>query len=705
MLIGNENELAGRLVIVPAKQPSSTSHIIGGFHTMPLSQAQIQLAQATQHAAAHDQRPQIRLVAGPGTGKSSSIEARVLWLMGQGVPPASIRAVSFTRASALDLRERIHAYGTRNGQAAVNQVRVTTLHSLALQTLRAAGQLTAYPVDPIVMDPWELENVFDAEFVNSCGFSKKRGKAIRQEHEAYWSNGQWGGANYVSPVPPVTHAERTLFATFHGPRTQSYSCVLPGEIIRQCVESMSAGIINAVSLLNLNHLIVDEYQDLNPMDIQFIDEMISQGAHVFIAGDDDQSIYSFRYATPSGIQTFISKHKACGQHTLNACFRCTPTILHAAQTLIAAHPQPNRISKNLVSLYATAQPPVTGIVHRWRFTNGKAEAEAVATSCRELIGAGINPRDIIVLLSNKKKLLPILKSAFASVNIQIEPPREEGFTDSNAGRLVLSLIRIVCDSDDYVAHRVLLGIKKGVGITTCSNITDAVINGNMNYKDVFYQPLPTGIFNTKEQAAITNMQMVCSQIHGWLSTDAVHQRLADVTALVHSTLGSGDAQTWQSFANSLPVGTTLAELRDLLWADTDEQQEVLLQAIMTRLGVPIPSTGLLTPRVRVMTMHGAKGLSGKVVFIPGLEEDILPGDWRRPYPGLVLEAARLLYVSITRARAACILSYAQRRTVHGSSQAQVPSRFTANLGGAFVGQLTGFSAAQTSQIMFEISNL
>jgi DNA helicase II / ATP-dependent DNA helicase PcrA len=119
---------------------------------MPLTQAQIQAAQTVQHAAAHDPARQVHVVAGPGTGKSSAIEERVCCLVGQSVQPAAIYAVSFTRASALDLRQRIHTHCSKNGYPAASQVRVTTLHSLALRTLRAAGLLNAYPTDPLVLD-------------------------------------------------------------------------------------------------------------------------------------------------------------------------------------------------------------------------------------------------------------------------------------------------------------------------------------------------------------------------------------------------------------------------------------------------------------------------------------------------------------------------------------------------------------------------
>jgi len=106
-----------------------------------------------------------------------------------------------------------------------------------------------------------------------------------------------------------------------------------------------------------------------------------------------------------------------------------------------------------------------------------------------------------------------------------------------------------------------------------------------------------------------------------------------------------------------------------------------------------------------MSLHGAKGLSSRIVFVPGLEEHIFPGPWRQPYPGLVLEAARLLYVSVTRARAACVLTYAAQRRMQGPMQGTAASRFTASLNGPFVGRANGLQQPEVQQIIAEIANL
>jgi superfamily I DNA/RNA helicase len=150
---------------------------------------------------------------------------------------------------------------------------------------------------------------------------------------------------------------------------------------------------------------------------------------------------------------------------------------------------------------------------------------------------------------------------------------------------------------------------------------------------------------------------------------------------------------------------TLQELRDYLAAESHEQQAEILAGAYVRLGTQPPQGQLLPQRVRIMTMHGAKGLSARVVFIPGIEEEIFPGPYRQPYPGLILEAARLLYVSLSRARAACITSYAGSRIVHGQVQHHAPSRFSNHLGGAFVQRADGMTAAEVAAITADVATL
>ena len=671
---------------------------------MPITPWQIKAAEAVQRAAARDTSPQIRLVAGPGTGKSFSIEERVRWLLETGTHSRSIIVVSFTRASSVELRHRIHTYCAKQNQPNGTDVRVSTLHSLALRMLRAAG-LLHYPSDPLVLDNWELENIFDAEFGHSHTLGKKRREEIRREHEAFWSTGQWNPPNYIPADPPITPAERTYFNAFHGPRTQTYSCVLPGEIVRQCLKEITTGNLDPVALIQLQHLIVDEYQDLNPIDQQFVDELIARGVITFVAGDDDQSIYSFRYGSPAGIQTFTQRYPTAVSHTLSDCFRCAHTITEAANALMVGYPGQNRIAKVLSSLYTGAAPLVAGVMHRWRFDSAPAEAQAIAMSCQLLVSAGLDPREILILLSNQRELFPGLRDALNELNVAFEPPKAESFIDSTSGRFILAMVRIVCDMDDHVAHRLLLGLRRGVGIGTSSAIAAGVVNSSLNYRDVFYNQIPAGVFTGRALTAINHAKQVCAQISAWQKTDTVSQRGVNIGAILGMSFNAAEAQRWQTYAAALPPDMTLEELRDYLWADTDEQQIGVLTAVFERLNQPVPRNAVLPPRVRIMSMHAAKGLSARVVFIPGMEEHVFPGPWRQPYPGLVLEAGRLLYVSVTRARAACVLSYSASRLSQGQMLRTTASRFTTNVDGPFIRRHAGLQAHEVQQIMTDIRNL
>ena len=672
---------------------------------MPITDQQRQAAEAVQDSAARDPAGQVRVVAGPGTGKSRSIEERVRWLLSQGSPPANIHVVSFTRAASRDLAYRIQQYCIQNGQPGVAQVWVSTLHSLALRLLRAGGLLAAYPVGPYILDNWELENIIDAEFSQSPHRTRTRCSEIRRHYDAFWSTGQWGPPNYVPPTPPITNAERNSFAIFHLPRTQTYSCLLPGEVIRQCVNSITAGLLDPVGLLAIRQFVVDEYQDLNPCDIDFIDELIRRGVVTFVAGDDDQSIYAFRFASPPGIQSFLVRHPTAGNHTLSDCFRCSTDIVAAATSLITHFAMPGRIPKTLVSLHANANPTEAGVVHRWVFDRDFTEARALAESCRDLIAAGIQPREILILVSDKRQQVPLLSQQLEAASVNYESPRADSFLDEDAGRFVLGTMRVVCDPDDYVAHRVLLGTLPGIGPGTCDSVANQVLNAHLRYRDVFYVPLPAGLLRGLALSGVNRVRCICAELSQWRPNETLTQRNPALSSMVTRVFGVQAANDLNQLLAHLPGDMTLEEVRNYLWADNDEQQARILEKVYQRLNLPLAPAGFLPPKVRIMTMHGAKGLNATVVFVPSLEETILPGNFRRPYSGLVLEAARLLYVSITRARAACILSFARERIVYGRVRRQPPSQFLSHTGGSFVHRTNSLSSNEVQRILIVRANV
>src|ERR1035437_10262690 len=382
------NQLAR--TVPPSDEPPKLlfSFEVHGKSQMAITAAQRAAAEQRQWDAARDPAQQVRLVAGPGTGKSKTIEKRVAHVLDARATPQNVYAISFTVASTVELRERIRGFcANLPSGIASTAVRVSTMHSLALWILRSANLLaTLYPSDPSVLDDWELRNIYDVELANALGCPPGRAGDIRMAHDAAW---QTLDPQFVNQAA-ITHQEIDGFDAFHATRSNLYCCVLPGEVIYRCVEAIRLGQIQPEQLPNIQHLIVDEFQDLNACDQEFVSYLVNRGAVLFVAGDDDQSIYSFRHADPTGLVQFPNRYPNSSTHVLTDCFRCSPNVLIPATRMIRVNP--NRVAKNPTSLYATANPPVTGTLQVWSFPSEEEEAAAIAESCQQLVRSGFQGR-------------------------------------------------------------------------------------------------------------------------------------------------------------------------------------------------------------------------------------------------------------------------------------------------------------------------
>lgn len=686
---------------------------------MPITPAQAAAAEAAQSAAAQDPTPQVRLIAGPGTGKSAAIERRVAHVLNNGADPNCVFVISFTRATCAELTTRIAAYCADQPCAPlVGQIYVSTMHSLALRLLRSAAVLaTLYPSDPIILDDWETSNIYDAELANELNSIPTRATEVRAAHDAQW---QTLDPQSIAQAA-VSNAEINTFNAFHATRRNLYSCVLPGEVIYECVTRIQLGAIQLNQLPRIEHLIVDEYQDLNACDQEFVRLLTVGGATLFVAGDDDQSIYSFRHANPVGIVQFSHPYPGATTHTLNACFRCSPAILNAASALIAHNPA--RIPKPLLSLYANATPPVQGVIHVWSFPTESQEIDSIAQSCRTLINSGMAGQEdqIVILISSRRLQLGPISQALANLGLPFDPPGGEAIRDGNTGRALYSILRLVKDrsanAPDYLAHRAMLATLHGVGVATSKQVGDLCVDNHQNFHDLFYLAASPNWLTARHAAAVNRVRSIIAHSAAWSLEDTLGERTGDIANILGTIVFAGSAQNdalvqeWNTMAGSLPGGMLLDELLQFLAANDEADQRRILDGVNARLG-NVAAAALPQKRIRILTMHGAKGLSGKVVFIPSAEQGIMPSFRAIRAAGLLNEQRRLFYVSLTRAKAACILSHAILHTgptafsIQQKSHVRLSrSQFLNEMGVASVNRTLGLSAAEAGQIMQAVNNL
>ena len=687
---------------------------------MPITQAQATAAAQAQRLAAIEPANRVRLVAGPGTGKSATIERRVAHLLNSGANPQRFFVISFTRAACNELQDRIVRHCANQPCAATSaQVRVSTMHSLALRILRSAAVLaTLYPDDPVVLDDWEQENLYDIELSSSIGCTPSRAAEIRYAHDA-----QWQTLNPQSIArAAITNAERQGFDSFHAARRNLYSCVLPGEMVYECVSRLQLGAIQIGQLPPIDHLIVDEFQDLNACDQEFVRRLVSSGANLFVAGDDDQSIYSFRHANPDGIISFAATYQNAVTHSLTACFRCTPAVLQPALNLIAYNP--GRLPKQLVSLYSTSNPPVQGTTQVWSFQNSQIEARAIADSCQRLIQNGMAGQEdqIIVLIFSRRLQLANITRELGNLGLPYDPPAGESLRDEATFRAVYTILRLLSDtttsSRDYVAYRSLLGQLHGVGANTAKRVGDLCIANHQNYRSLFHLAPRPHWLSAGTAAAVTRVQGILQQISSWTLQDTLGARVNDIATILANSVFSGSAQIagylneWNTFSASLPQNMTLDEL--LAFFGTDEiGQRQILDDIIKRLEQHETDEGReQQKRIRILTMHGAKGLSGKVVFIPCAEQGLMPSFRAIQAAGLLIEQRRLFYVSLTRAKACCIVSHSSLHTgaeayaIRQQPQVRLPrSQFLNEMGVPSTNRNDGLTAAQATAVIAHINGL
>ncbi len=685
-----------------------------------LNSSDLANAVSAQQAAAQDASAHVRLIAGPGSGKSRTIMLRLEHLISQGAAPDSIYVISFTRASAFDLRTRVvERFKSKGLTVAGDELaeNVTTMHSLALKLLAGANLLSGiFPAHPVILDRWQQENIFDEEFSQTAGVTPTRAREVRAAYDAHWQT--LASLNLVGGGDPPTPSEQNAFTSYYPTAKTLYSCLLPGEVVRSCVDEIKQGSITTSHLPNMKHLIVDEYQDLNKCDQEFVDELAKFGARVFIAGDDDQSVYSFRHAAPDGIVDYISTHPEAVSHNLQHCFRCASSILSTAQTLIGHNP--GRIAKTHVSIYSNSTPTVDGDFQIWRCPTGVEEAKWIAESCRDLLSAGIEPTQVLILLRSHRTQGKVIYDALSAASVQFEPARADSLLEESMPRLVHSLLEIVKDpSDKYVHYRVVLGLLHGVGKGTCTGIAQRTVGANLNFRDLFYSSPSSHVFTGNQRSAIKRVASIISSVKSWSVDDTLSSRALSIESIgsdafdKDSQSGKATLEVWNELVETLPAEMTLDELYAYLDSDTEAGRYQVMDSVTRRLGTTSgPQENKATNAVRVLTMHGSKGLEGQVVFIPGVEQGIIPSPQTLGAAGLINEERRLLYTAITRAKASCILSLASIRVgnqaylLSGQSvTGQTRSPFIPEIGSPTVQRTTGLSAIEIASILEDVSNL
>lgn len=555
--------------------------------------------------------PIIRVIAGPGAGKTTCLKRRTRRLVdGEGRSPGKMFVGTFTRAIATDLKDSL-------GDA----INVSTLHSHAFRLLRdnpAARQghglrfLLKYETDSMLYD---LEHR-----IEGLGDIHSRRRSLRQLQ--------------------ADRARRTDLtdAAFAGAVTEwmiEHGCIEVGEVVHLVVEALEA---HDIAPGHFDDVVVDEYQDLTASEQELVRLLWSGSGSLTVMGDDDQSIYSFRFNHPQGIHGFDGQIDSgvCHDVPFEENRRCGEEILNAANLMMAES--------------GSTKPPMvakSGIAGRVTQIHWQTLEDEIAGLAQHI--SAVN-QSFLVLVPRRfigyqlRDQIGDDASTSFSEEILEHVPAQEGF----------ALASLLADPTDAAAVRSWLGFHSSVGMRS-DRLNAAAIASVPNTTGL---ALLTGIASGAIQVSGSGRKAVGTRAH--MAVDLLEQNL-DPSAIIRLAFDPARAATIEADQRRAWAAADLESLRDAALVELQQSAEGDLAEVMASLRYRIATRAPLAEeeekRVRIMTLHSAKGLEADRVVVAGLCDQFMPGT--DSDAEIRSEQRRLLYVAVTRAKEELVLSWSR----------------------------------------------
>jgi DNA helicase-2/ATP-dependent DNA helicase PcrA len=580
----------------------------------------------------HDHHQHARVLAGPGTGKSATLVALLDQLVGAH-PAPRIKLLTFTRAATAELAKKV------SDHPAAAAERPSTVHSFSISVLLRNPGTGGFPEPLRIADKWEDANIVHPTLARRIGVRVTRLENLIREMAANWESLQ------PEENPRVDAQERARFNGAWGEHRQVYGYTLLAELPYALLHALQDH--PDLDGVDFDLLIVDEYQDLNACDLALLHCIAERGCSIIGAGDDDQSIYSFRRAAPEGIRRFPDDYPGCANYPLSITQRCARRIIEWATYVIQG--DPDRPHDRPCLQCADGSPD--GEVALLGFPGDGTEAIGVGDLVRHLIDdEEVHAEDILILLRgdhNGNFSRPI-KAALDERGIQYSDPEVvERMLGEPANRRMLETFRLLVNPSDSLAWASLLCLTHGIGDTFLDYIYERARVARTQFGEALLQAYEQH-FPGGPRGSAPRATALIREVNEWLEAHELPEETPE-NGWGHWMIevAGGDVVP----APSAPFAELLQALDGLV--ELDEE----FGRFLSQIGPLGKDRSLAESQgVRIMTMGGSKGLTVRATIVAGLEEGIMP----RPDCDLQ-EERRLLYVAMTRAKEYLFCTWARRR--------------------------------------------
>ncbi len=620
---------------------------------------------AQREAVAHVDGP-LLVLAGAGSGKTRVITEKIAHLVKRGLAPERITAITFTNKAAREMRERATKLLKRRDDD--TQPAISTFHALGLRFLTIEHQAANLRRGFSIFDADDqlalIKDLAPAATKNDAL------EALRQLVSRAKNAGLDPDAAAEAARSAREREAAELYARYQR-RLAAFNAVDFDDLIRLPVALLEANDELALAWRErIRYLLVDEYQDTNRAQYRLLKVLAGSRGAFTAVGDDDQSIYAWRGADPENLNELARDYPALKVVKLEQNYRCSRRILRAANRVIANNP--HLFEKTLYSEHAEG-PPIRIIECK----DDQAEAERVAADVVHRQSAANAPWTEFAILYRGNHQSRALEKALRLVRVPYHVTGGTAFFERAEVKDLLAYLRLVANPDDDAAFlRAVVAPKREVGATTLEKLGEHAGQRHVSLLRAAASPAVLGVLAARP----------ASQLAGFVELiDALRQRahaggvaaLAD--ALVADT-GYAEHLRQQHADRAIAerrlenVGELVDWLKESARRTKDGVGDLAAQlALLTNADRDDGGNA-----VRLMTLHSAKGLEFRHVWLVGLEDGTLPHEGGIE-EGRLDEERRLFYVGITRAKEHLALSYAATKQRFGERLRCVPSRFLAEL--------------------------
>ena len=630
------------------------------------------------------------IIAGAGSGKTRVLTSRIAYMIQKGIKPKNILATTFTNKAAQEMRERIVKMIPEHlteGQA--RHIWMGTFHSIFARILRTDAERIGFPTNFTIYDASDARNLIktivkelnladDKYKPNTIASRISQAKNALVTPGAYLANSAHATEDRRAQIPEFGNIYNLYCQRCKHNGAMDFDDLLlqTNILLRDCPDVLER------YQEQFKYILVDEYQDTNYAQYIIVRRLSQHHGKVCVVGDDAQSIYSFRGAKIENILSFQRDYPEAKVFKLEQNYRSTRTIVEAANSVIVHNSR--RMEKRCFSEGDEGEK-----IRVLKAYTDREEAELVVQDLRDKVRATGDAWNEAAILYRTNNQSQALEESLRRRGIPYRIYKGASFYDRKEIKDMLAYIRLVVNPrDDEAFRRIVNYPVRGIGDTTVLRIAQLAAERGVSMWEAVDALVAEPVSDPVQRTIVRKVAEFVALIRS-LSLERAQKGLYDFGMEVASRSGilalfrrenspeaTSALDNIEELLNSMQL---FKEQRDAEIRAGEELGEATveewLQSVTLTTDMDKKEDAGDDDKVTLMTVHSAKGLEFKYVYIVGMEENLFPSQRAAESPEGFEEERRLFYVALTRAKCSAVLSYAEMRFKWGNMEFSRPSCF------------------------------